>query len=92
MTVNRIKFADSEQILKRKPALDRLIDCLFEPDVRPLFVSDEANLFGLSGDSTEQIIRKIREHYGRILGIEELRMPVWKLLDLLETSDAQHLT
>lgn len=83
MSNNNKRFADSTETLKRKAALDRLIDILFEPDLRPLFISDEASIFDVSGDTEDELVSKIQLHYGRTLQIDELRLPVWRLLDLL---------
>ncbi|WP_428937500.1 hypothetical protein [Fontivita pretiosa] len=85
---NDVKFADSVEILRRKSAFDRFVDRLFEPELRPFFVSDEANIFDISGDTTEEIVEKIRQSYGRTLNLDELRMPLWKLLDFLEGKQA----
>jgi hypothetical protein len=79
-----VSFADSAKIFDRKTALERFVDKMFEPDLRPWFVSDEATIFDISGDSTEEIVKQIKVHYGVLLTQDQLRMPVWKLLDLLE--------
>jgi hypothetical protein len=84
MSADQIRFAGSEQILKRKAAFERLVKCLFEPDLRPSFVSDKANLLDICGDGAEEIINNIETYYGWHLTMEQLRLPIWKLLDLLE--------
>ena len=80
----QFRFADSSEIGKRKDAFERLVICVFEPDLRPLFVSDEATIFDISGDSTQEILERIRIAYGIVLTHEQLRQPMWMLLDLLE--------
>jgi hypothetical protein len=89
MKPDEIHFADSAEILKRKAALDRFTRTLFEADLQPWFVSDEATIFDISGDTIEEIMDKIRKCYGIELTRQHLSMPVWKLLDLLERQSEQ---
>lgn len=85
MDPDKVHFADSSEIMKRKAAFDRFVDKLFEPELRPWFVSDEATIFEISGDTVEEIISKIKSTYGIELTHEQLRTPLWRLLDLLES-------
>ncbi len=55
------RFAESNEILKRKAALDRLIEVMCPPDARPIFTSDEATIFEVSYDMPEEIIAKLQE-------------------------------
>jgi hypothetical protein len=78
-----LHFEDSIEILKRKKAMDHFVGTFFEPELRPIFVSDEATIFDVTGDPADEIIEKIDKHYGVHLTVDQLRMPLWKLLDFL---------
>lgn len=88
------RFAEDHETMKRRAALDRLVDVLVDPDSRPWFTSDQATVFEISYEMPDEIIAKIKRAYGVVLTREQLEMPVWKLLDFLNASagkpDSQH--
>lgn len=81
-----VRFADSVEIERRSAALERFVNKYFAIDLQPFFVSDQANMLDISDDDIPDIIAKIRRIYGIELDEEQIRLPVWKLLDVLESA------
>src|SRR3569623_1258752 len=79
-----IRFGDQAKIAERQAAFKRFITKYFTPPEGPIFVADEANMFDISSDTTEEILAKIKKIYGLELTVNDLRRPIWHLLDLLE--------
>lgn len=65
-----------------------LADELFEHvlyDEEPLFVSDEATLWGVSMGDVDEVLERCRKYYGVPLSLEETQQqPLWKLLRMLD--------
>ena len=65
-----------------------LTDELFEHvlyDEEPLFVSDEATLWGVSMSDVDDVLERCRKYYGVPVSLEETQqLPLWKLLLLLD--------
>lgn len=65
-----------------------LADELFEHvlyDEEPLFVSDEATLWGVSMGDVDEVLERCRAYYGVPVSLEETqRLPLWQLLLLLD--------
>jgi len=53
-------------------------------DEEPLFISDEATIYDLSMSDTAEISDRIQRSYGIDVTTDEIKLPLWKLLDLLE--------
>lgn len=53
-------------------------------DEEPLFVSDEATLFDVWSGDMEEILERCSAHYGTPLTLEDAKLPLWKLLPLLD--------
>lgn len=53
-------------------------------DFEALFVSDEATIFETTMDDVDEAKRKIEEHYGVRLSNDEIYLPLWQILDLLQ--------
>ena len=56
---------------------------VIDPEERPLFVSDEASVFDLCTLTASDLVQRIGKHYGVSMSGDELRLPLWQLLDLL---------
>jgi hypothetical protein len=55
-------------------------------DEFPLFVSDEATVLDVCSLSSEQIVARIESRYGPKLGVSDLHLPIWQLIDQLEAN------
>ena len=49
-------------------------------DDRPLFVSDEAKVWGVWGGEPEELLARISRHYGKTVSMADLQQPLWKLI------------
>ena len=49
-------------------------------DETPLFVSDEATVLDVSGDTAEELSERCLQYYGKALSAEDLRLPLWQLI------------
>jgi hypothetical protein len=54
-------------------------------DEEPLFVSDEATLWGVSMSDVNEVLERCRKYYGVPISLEETQqLPLWKLLRLVD--------
>ena len=53
-------------------------------DEEPLFVSDEATLWGVSMSDVEEILQRLREYYQVSITLEDTKQPLWKFLRILD--------
>ena len=71
----------------RTRAIQPLLDALFREvlyDEEPLFISDEATLLDLSMSHPDEIVRRCGAYYGADVSEGDLRVPLWRLLPVLE--------
>ena len=55
-------------------------------DEEPIFVSDEATLWGVSMSDADEVLERLRKYYGVPVSLEETQeQPLWKLLQILDT-------
>jgi hypothetical protein len=52
-------------------------------DEEPLFVSDEATLWGVWMGDVDEVLERCSAYYGVPVSFEESQQPLWKLLRLL---------
>jgi hypothetical protein len=60
-----------------------LADELFQNvlyDEEPLFISDEATLWGVSMSDPEEILKRIQKYYKVHVTLQDTKQPLWKLL------------
>jgi hypothetical protein len=54
-------------------------------DEEPIFVSDEATLWGVSMSDVDDVLERCRKYYGVPISLEETQqLPLWKLLCVLD--------
>ena len=76
-------FSPSIEMQKFAPlAEDFYKNILF--DEKPLFVSDEATLFDIWSGDMEEILLRCSAHYRTPVTLEDAKLPLWKLLRLLD--------
>jgi hypothetical protein len=64
-----------------------LVDELFEHvlyDEEPLFVSDEATLWGVSMSDAEDVLERCRKYYGVSVSMADTQLPLWRMLLALD--------
>jgi len=76
------EFAATTEMQKLKQLADDFYRRILF-DEEPLFVSDEATLFGVWMGDIDEVLRRISECYGVELTSEEARLPLFKLITLL---------
>jgi hypothetical protein len=57
-------------------------------DEEPLFVSDEATLWGVWMGDVDEVLERCSTYYGVPVSVEESQQPFWKLLRLLNEKRA----
>ena len=79
-----IEFSSAVEMQKIKPLANEFFaNVLF--DEEPLFVSDEATIWGVSFSATgEELIQRISSYYNQTVTLDDLKQPLWKLLRQLD--------
>jgi hypothetical protein len=57
-------------------------------DEKPLFVSDEATLWGVWMGAVDEVLERCSNYYGVPVSLAESQQPLWKLLRLLNEKRA----
>jgi len=79
-----LEFSPDTEISRVKGLADELFEHVLY-DEEPIFISDEATLWGVSMSDVEEVLERFRKYYGVPLSLEETRqLPLWKLLRLLD--------
>lgn len=79
-----IKFAETIETEKLKREIQLLINVVVpDPQYQPIFLSDEANFFDITGDTAEQIESKIRFYFKGELPTK-LNTPLWKFVKIVK--------
>ena len=52
-------------------------------DEEPVFVSDEATIWDVSMSTADDLLERCSKYYGKSLSVEDLKQPLWKLLQQL---------
>jgi hypothetical protein len=86
MNERRFSFASTKETESRRDGIALLFDRVFSPELRPVFVSDEASLLDISDEDERVLAQRIESSYGLRIDRQLLRLPVWKLVDYLSTS------
>jgi len=87
MSENEYEFGETGELAKREKELNEFLVRMFDEEDRPYFVSDEACIYDIFAGDDEEFSSRCLERYGRTLSPADFRMPVWKLLDLLHSTD-----
>jgi len=69
----------------RRESAEEFFGTILEDDEHPLFVSDVACVYDIWIGEDRDLIAKCQLHYGVRLEEAHLRLPLWKLLDYLES-------
>lgn len=84
-----VEFADDTEMTRREASADefqRVIGCV-EGESWSYFISDEATIYDVwFDDDPDEVVRRVRSHYGYSLKREDFRRPLWQVLDELERS------
>ena len=83
LCADMIKFADDAHMRRLEPLAEEFYDNVLRPDEEPGFVSDDASLLDISLAPENQLISKIKSHYGKTVAGSDLRKSFWLLLSEL---------
>jgi hypothetical protein len=78
-----VEFADDTEMTRREASADefqRVIGCV-EGESWSYFISDEATIYDVwFDDDPDEVVRRVRSHYGYSLKREDFRRPLWQVL------------
>jgi hypothetical protein len=78
-----MQFAPDEKIRQ----IPELVAELFQhvtTDQQTFFVSDEATIWDVSMMDPEELLQRCEQHYGVPVSREDLKLPLWELLPMLD--------
>ena len=80
----KIELAESEEIEKREREVQLIINIVQpDPEYQPVFISDEACFFDISGDSETEIESRLRFYFKGELPAS-LITPVWQFIEVVK--------
>lgn len=85
-----VEFASDERMQAREGLATEFFRVAFGPDgdehgdYRLAYVSDEANLRDINPTGEDEVIDRVRQHYGVEFGLDDFSLPFWRLLDRLD--------
>jgi hypothetical protein len=77
-----MKFTSDDEMRK----ISNLAQEFFERvlyDEKPLFVGDEATIWDVSMSTPAELLMRCSRYYGKPVSLDDLKLPLWKLLRLL---------
>lgn len=79
-----LPFSSNTEMIRVSMLADELFKNVLY-DEEPLFISDEATLWGVAMSDTGEVLERCRNYYGVPVSMEETQqLPLWKLLRLLD--------
>jgi hypothetical protein len=79
-----MEFSPDRQIRKVNGLVTEMFQNVLS-DEEPLFVSDEATLWGVSMSDPADVLERFRKYYGVSVSLEETQQqPLWKLLLMID--------
>ncbi len=79
-----LEFSPNTEMSRVKVLANELFEHVLY-DEEPIFVSDEATLWGVSMSDVDAVLERVRKYYGVSLSLEETQQfPLWRLLRLLD--------
>jgi hypothetical protein len=73
------------EVQARAAQVEEMLRHVCDVEEFPWFVSDKATLFDVCTLSAEEIAERLAAHYGRRVQLSELHLPIWKLVDRLQS-------
>ena len=85
MSKSEYNLTENTEIQKRLKLVNKFVEMILDEGEIPLFISDEASLYDITAEDGEGLINKIRNSYGASVNLDDLRLPLWQLIDILES-------
>ena len=73
------------EVQARAGEVEDLLRQICDAEEFPWFVSDEATVLDVCTLSPEEIAERLATHYGARVPVQELRMPIWKLVERVKS-------
>ena len=84
MKTKKIEIADETEVSKREREIQLLINIQEpDPEYQPIFLTNEATVFEINGDSEEEIREKYSNYFKESFTIS-FHQPLWKLVDVIK--------
>ncbi|HZD07428.1 MAG TPA: hypothetical protein VE176_04225 [Candidatus Limnocylindrales bacterium] len=77
-----MEFSSDEEMQKASREAQEFFALILH-DEQPLFVSDEATIWDVSTSTSDEILARCSKYYSKNLSVEDLKQPLWKLLQKL---------
>lgn len=78
-----MEFSSDEKMQKIPALAHEFFEHVLADEYEPLFVGDEATIWDVSMATPEELIGRCSEYYGISVSLEDLKQPLWKLLQQL---------
>lgn len=78
-----VEFTRDIETNKVRTLLEELFSYVLH-DEKSIFVSDEATIWDVSMASKQDLLARLRTHYGVAISDDDLTLPLWRLLRLLD--------
>ena len=78
-----MEFSSDDEVRKIHVLIEELVRNVLDGE-EPFFISDEATIYDVSMASPEELCRRCTDYYGRPVSLEDLKLPLWKLLAQLK--------
>ena len=75
-----LKFSTDAEMKKIPELAEEFYDNILDEEDRPVFVSDEATVWGVWMSTPEELLRRVAQYYGKTVTRDDLKQPFWKLL------------
>ena len=80
------RVGDDSHVRAMHEAIEEFLDHVVPDDERPMVVTDDASVLDVTTLDPEEITARCVNFYGRGPSIEQLSLPLWKLVALLRPS------
>jgi hypothetical protein len=75
-----LEFSTDAEMKKIPELAEEFYDNILDEEDRPVFVSDEATVWGVWMSTEEELLRRVTQYYGKPVTMDDLKQPFWKLL------------
>jgi hypothetical protein len=75
-----LEFSTDAEMQKIPELAEEFYNNILDEEDRPVFVSDEATVWGVWMSTAEELLRRVTQYYGKPVTMDDLKQPFWKLL------------
>jgi hypothetical protein len=74
-----MKFSSDGEVRKIHVLIEELVRDVLDGE-EPIFIGDEATIYDISMASPEELLQRCCDYYGSPVSLEDLKLPLWRLL------------